>query len=74
MSEIRYCIHLPLHSPGLILARVCALVDVVHQPGECSGVQSLGHGMSVLLGLGMLERNVSDVAPDVDLPLEEDSL
>lgn len=63
--------HMLGHSPGLVLAWVGTLVDVIHQPGKGAGVQRLGHGMPVLLGLSVFEGNKSDVSPNVDLPLQQ---
>ena len=44
----------PLPSPGLILPRVGALVDVVHEPREGPRVERLGHRVSVLPRLAQL--------------------
>ena len=35
----------------IVSTRVSALVNVIHQPGEGSGVESFSHGMSVRIYL-----------------------
>lgn len=40
-----------------VLARICAGVDVVHEPSERSGVERLCHRMSILPGL-KITRNL----------------
>ena len=54
-----------------VLAGVGALVDVIHEPGERPRVERLGHGVPVLPRLIVLERDLGDVAADVDLPQEK---
>ena len=54
-----------------VLAGVGALVDVIHEPGERPRVERLGHGVPVLSRLIVLERDLGDVAADVDLPQEK---
>lgn len=66
-------LQLVLSSPGLVLAWIGALVDVVHQPGKGAGVKCFGHGVSVLLGFCMLQGDMCDVATDVDLSLQQTS-
>ena len=43
---------------------------MIDEPGEGPGVERLGHGVPVLLGLVVLERDLRDVAADVDLAEE----
>ena len=57
--------------PGGAPPGIGALVDVVHQPCEGAGVERLGHGVAVLLRLVELERDLGDIAADVDLANQE---
>jgi hypothetical protein len=47
---------------------ICAFVDMIHDPGEGAGVERLGHGVPVLARFLQLQRDLSHVPADVDLP------
>ena len=59
-------------SPRSGLTWICALVDMIDEPGEGPGVEGLCHGVPILFGLVELERDLGHVPPDVDLTQEDD--
>ena len=54
-----------------VLSGVGALVDVIDEPSKRPRVERLRHGVPVLPSLIVLERDLGDVAADVDLPQKE---
>lgn len=53
-----------------LLTRVDACVDMIDEPREGPRVQCLGHRVSILVRLADLQRNLRDVAADIDLSLQ----
>ena len=54
-----------------VLSGVGALVDVIDEPSKRPRVECLRHGVPVLPSFIVLERDLGDVAADVDLPQKE---
>lgn len=53
-----------------ILARICAVIDVIDEPGEGARVERLRHRVPVLPRLLHLQRDLRDVSPHVYLPYQ----